>query len=79
LLSATAGPIATREDVIRTLNLVLDYYVKNEPSSPVPLLIARARKLVSLSFLEAIRELAPGGLKELQMVAGGGEDGKQQK
>jgi type VI secretion system protein ImpA len=77
--NGAAGPVASREDVVRTLNLVLDYYAKNEPSSPVPLLVARARKLVTLSFLEAMKELAPAGLKELQLVAGVGEDAKQQQ
>lgn len=77
--AASAGPVATREDVVRTLNLVLDYYAANEPASPVPLLVARAKRLVPMSFLEAIKELAPAGLKELQAVAGGGEDSKQQQ
>jgi type VI secretion system protein ImpA len=77
--NVASGPIAGRDDVVQTLNLVLDYYTKNEPSSPVPLLVARAKKLVTLSFLEAMKELAPGGLKELQMVAGASEDGKQPK
>jgi type VI secretion system protein ImpA len=76
---AAAGPVASREDVVRTLNLVLDYYARHEPSSPVPLLLVRARKLVTLSFLEAMKELAPAGLKELQLVAGLGEDAKQQQ
>jgi len=64
------GSINVRDDVVRTLNLVLDYYKSNEPSSPVPLLIQRAKRLVSLSFMDAIKDLAPTGLKELQAVAG---------
>jgi type VI secretion system protein ImpA len=76
--AVTGGPLTSREDVVRSLNLVLDYYAKNEPSSPVPLLVARARKFVTLSFLEAIRELAPAGLKELQLAAGLAEDAKPQ-
>jgi hypothetical protein len=29
-----------------------------------------------MTFLDAIKELAPGGLKELQAVSGAGDDGK---
>lgn len=65
----------TREDVERIFDLVLDYYRHYEPSSPVPLLVTRAKRLVRLSFVEAIKDLAPTGLKELQIAAGcAGED-----
>lgn len=77
--NGAAGPVMNREDVVRTLNSILDYYAQNEPSSPVPLLVARAKKLVTLSFLEAMKELAPAGLKELQTVVGASEDSKQPK
>ncbi|MFO1049114.1 MAG: type VI secretion system ImpA family N-terminal domain-containing protein [Geminicoccaceae bacterium] len=62
--------VQSREDVVAALDRVLDYYSRNEPSSPVPLLVGRAKRLVSMTFLDAIKELAPGGLKELQAVAG---------
>jgi type VI secretion system protein ImpA len=61
--------------VLRALDQVLEYYRAHEPSSPVPLLVKRAKRLVSMSFLDAIKDLAPTGLKELQAVAG--EDAKQ--
>jgi type VI secretion system protein ImpA len=64
------GPVGTRDDVVRALDLVLEYYKNNEPSSPVPLLVQRAKRLVPLSFLDAMKELAPAGLKELQAVTG---------
>ena len=62
--------VNSREDVVHSLDLVLNYYRDNEPSSPVPLLVARAKRLVSSSFIDAIKDLAPGGLKDLQTVAG---------
>ena len=70
------GIIASRDDVVRALDRVLDYYRAHEPSSPVPLLVQRAKRLVPLSFLDAMRELAPAGLKELQAVAGTAEEKK---
>ncbi|BCX16640.1 MAG: membrane protein [Geminicoccaceae bacterium] len=68
--TAAGGPIRSREEVVRLLDQVLDYYRRNEPSSPVPLLVARAKRLVAMSFVEALKELAPAGLKELQAAAG---------
>jgi type VI secretion system protein ImpA len=67
---APAGPARTREDVVRLLDQVLDYYRRHEPSSPVPLLVTRAKRLVPMSFVEALKELAPAGIKELQAAAG---------
>ncbi|MCX8100823.1 MAG: type VI secretion system ImpA family N-terminal domain-containing protein [Geminicoccaceae bacterium] len=68
--AAAGGPVRSREDVLRLLDQVLDYYRRQEPSSPVPLLVARAKKLVPMSFVEALKELAPAGMKELQAAAG---------
>ncbi len=64
------GPVGTRDDVVRALDLVLEYYKGNEPSSPVPLLVQRAKRLVPMSFFDAMKELAPAGLKERQAVSG---------
>jgi type VI secretion system protein ImpA len=72
----TSGAIESRDDVARALDLVLDYYKTNEPSSPVPLLIQRAKRLVSMSFMDALRDLAPAGMKELQAIAGVADEKK---
>ncbi len=69
-VAGKVGPVRGRDDVVHVLGLVLDYYRANEPSSPVPLLVERARRLVSASFVDALKELAPDGLKQLQTVAG---------
>ena len=45
------GGINNRQDVIRTLELICEYYANNEPSSPVPLLVLRAKKLVTMNFM----------------------------
>ncbi len=71
------GAVGSRADVVAALDRVLDYYARHEPSSPVPLLVGRAKRLVSMSFFEAIKELAPSGLKELQTLAGSGDEAKR--
>lgn len=64
------GGISTRADVVKTLGLIEQYYVKNEPSSPVPLLLRRAKRLVNMDFLEIIQDLAPGGMSEVELIRG---------
>lgn len=64
------GSIQGREDIIRVLDQVCDWYARNEPSSPVPLLLVRAKRLVSKNFVELIQDLSPGGLTEIQTIAG---------
>jgi type VI secretion system protein ImpA len=62
--------IASREDAIRALDAVADFFRRSEPSSPVPLLVDRAKRLVSKNFLEVLQELAPGGLDEARSAGG---------
>lgn len=64
------GEIASREDVVRTLERVCDYYSRYEPSSPVPLLLKRAQRLVTGSFMDILRDLAPDGLSQADKVFG---------
>ena len=65
-----SGEVRSPEDVIRALDKIIDYYNRNEPSSPVPLLMKRAKGLVSKSFLEILADLTPGGLSEAENIRG---------
>lgn len=67
---AAGGRISGPGDVLRRLDEVCDYYAKHEPSSPVPLLLRRAQRLVGKDFLELLEDLAPAGIDELQRVSG---------
>jgi len=64
------GEIGSREDVVRALDRICDWYSRNEPSSPLPLLLQRAKRLVSKSFVEIIRDIAPGGTTEIETLGG---------
>lgn len=68
------GTIASRRDVDQMLGRILDYYAEYEPSSPLPILLRRARRLIGADFLEIIRDLAPEGLSDVNKVAGTTED-----
>ncbi len=59
--AAAPGTIGNRDDVIKTLERITQYYEKNEPSSPIPLLLDRAKRLVKMDFYEIVQDLAPGG------------------
>lgn len=72
---AANGEIHSREDVIRTIDRVCEYYQQHEPSSPIPLLLTRAKRLVHKSFLEILEDLAPDGLSEVYQKWGGSDDG----
>jgi len=62
--------ITNRQDVIRGLDLICDYYNNNEPASPVPLLLKRARRLVDKNFIEIVEDLAPDSADQLKAMIG---------
>ena len=64
------GAISSRQDAVRALDAIGTYFDQHEPSSPVSLLVQRARRLVSKSFIEIMRDVAPGGLPEAQKILG---------
>ena len=68
--SRSSGEIARCEDVVRMIERICGYYVRVEPSSPVPLLLRRAQRLVTMDFVEIVRDLADQGLPQLGTVAG---------
>lgn len=67
---AISGEVRSREDVVRMLEKISRYYEAHEPSSPIPLLMERARSLVHANFMELIEDLAPGGLNEIKNIRG---------
>lgn len=64
------GEIRSREDAIRVLDQVCEYFRKNEPSSPVPLLLQRGKRLISKDFMGILRDLTPQGVSEAEMIGG---------
>lgn len=64
------GEISSREDVIRTIDKICEYYRRYEPSSPVPLFLNRAKRLASKSFLDILRDLTPDALSQALSLGG---------
>ncbi|HHO9022271.1 TPA: type VI secretion system protein TssA, partial [Pseudomonas aeruginosa] len=48
----------------------LEYYVRHEPSSPVPVLLKRAKTLVTADFAEIVRNLIPDGISQFETLRG---------
>ena len=65
-----AGEVNSREDVIRVLDKACDYFSRQEPSSPVPLLLRRAKRLISKDFMDIIQDIAPDGINQIKTIAG---------
>jgi type VI secretion system ImpA family protein len=63
-----AGRVESREDVVKALDAIADYYRRREPASPVPVALQRAREWVNLDFLSLIEDIAPTALEEAKRV-----------
>ena len=58
-----------RQQVVQLLELACNYYARYEPSSPVPLLLQRAKRLVDLDFLGIVADLSPETLDKVVFAA----------
>ncbi len=79
--AATSGPGApappkgfvittpqSRADVLVALDTITRFFVEHEPTSPVPLILRRAKTWVEMDFLQLLNEIAPQGLDEAQKL-----------
>jgi type VI secretion system protein ImpA len=64
------GAVKSREDAIRALDAVADFFRRTEPSSPVPLFVERAKRLVSKDFFEVLADIAPEALAQARAAGG---------
>jgi type VI secretion system protein ImpA len=69
------GEIRTREDAVIALEKVCQYYLRHEPSSPLPMLLNRAKRLANKSFLEIMKDLSPDAVEQLRALGGSDEEG----
>ena len=66
------GPfiIHKREDAIEGLDKIIRWFATNEPSSPLPMLLRRAKRLSSMSFLEILKDISPDGVTQAVLIGG---------
>ena len=67
---AVPGEIRSLDDVRDTLAKIRAFYAVHEPSSPVPLLLRRAERLVGKNFLDLLTNLVPGSRNEFETLMG---------
>lgn len=67
---ALRGEVRSRDDVLRAIDAICAYYARAEPSSPVPLLLQRGRRLVTMSFVDIVKDMVPESMASLQKIAG---------
>ena len=58
----------SRDDVVRSLDAICAYYARHEPSSPVPLFLERCKRLVTMSFLDIVKEMMPDGMSTIRNI-----------
>ncbi len=68
--AAISGDIRSREDAIRMIEKICQYYDRHEPSSPVPVLLQRVKRLISMDYMEIVRELTPEAIAAVEALAG---------
>lgn len=68
--SGPMGPITSRQEAIAAIDKILEYYQRHEPSSPLPLLLVRAKRLATKSFIEILQDLIPEGLGRAHEIGG---------
>jgi type VI secretion system protein ImpA len=72
-----SNDIRDRNDIVGMLDRICRWYRANEPSSPVPPLLERAKRLVAKDFMALLLELAPEGAAQFRALAGLTADGEQ--
>ncbi|WP_034161133.1 type VI secretion system protein TssA [Sphingomonas sp. ERG5] len=60
--------IESREDVARALDSVIDYYVRREPSSPIPAALGRIKGWIAMDFMALLRDISPNGVADADGV-----------
>lgn len=67
---SVSGEIRSSRDVEHAIDRIIAYYREYEPSSPIPMILARARRLVGADFLTIVADIAPGGQDSVKMIGG---------
>jgi type VI secretion system protein ImpA len=63
-----SGAIESRDDVLRAIDTINDYYRRKEPSSPVPVVLKRAKQWVNMDFLTILEDINPGSIEDVKRV-----------
>lgn len=62
--------IRSRSEVAHALDAICAYLERHEPSSPVPILLERAKRWVGMDFMAVLQDLAPDAAREAERLRG---------
>ena len=66
--ASAPGRIASRDDVARAIDSIIDYYGRTEPSSPIPIALVRIKGWITMDFVSILDDIAPGSRNEALSV-----------
>jgi type VI secretion system protein ImpA len=66
---------ATRADALLLLRKASEYFQREEPNSPIPLLVNRALRISEMNFIELIEDMVPDALSRGKEILGIKEGG----
>ncbi len=72
--AVASGPVTSPAQVRAALEELIRYYETYEPSSPLPMLLRRAHRLVGADFLTILKDLAPDSVDDLRKLGGLGDE-----
>ena len=64
------GGLHSRADACRVIQDVIRLLEQLEPGHPAPLLLKRAHKLLGMSFVDIIKDMAPGAMSDIERIVG---------
>jgi type VI secretion system protein ImpA len=67
--AAFSGEVRSKRDVQLSLDQICGYFDRNEPSSPIPLLLKGAQRLLKMNFIEIMQVLDADALKCLMKLS----------
>jgi type VI secretion system protein ImpA len=68
--AAFVGIVQSRQQAVQVLDAVANYYRSTEPSSPIPLLLERAKRWATMDFLQVLADIAPDALDQARRATG---------
>ncbi|WP_114287369.1 type VI secretion system protein TssA [Candidatus Halocynthiibacter alkanivorans] len=68
--ASVPGAINSTNDVSNAIDRIVAYYEREEPASPVPVLLLRAKRLVGADFMAIIKDMAPEALDSVRRIGG---------
>ena len=52
------------------MDAICAYLEQHEPTNPAPLLVRRARRLMTMNFLDIVKDMSPDGINQVMFIAG---------